>query len=188
MSVAGSYNCIAQTPEQTLWSYDVTVNVVKQPRIYVSPQVWNVIIQPWKVYCWPHTRNSQNFESTLYRVPRFTVIITPAICINHVHYPIWESGQWNCGCQSSTRSQRARSTRTTEHTLWEHCFVDSTKLATNASIWQVYRASEGATVIFSCTVDNIDGARGVDWDVVYKVKQPAQEFRDIKYPLSGRVK
>ena len=52
--------------------------------------------------------------------------------------------------------------------------------------FQRYEAATGATVIFSCFVDNIDGIRGQDWDVQYKIKQPDQSFRDISQVYKGR--
>ena len=48
---------------------------------------------------------------------------------------------------------------------------------------QVYQAEVGATVIFSCIVDNIDGVRGEDWGVVYKVKEQNQEYKDVPVSL-----
>eukprot|EP00116_Pleurobrachia_bachei_P012692 sb/3472954/ len=34
----------------------------------------------------------------------------------------------------------------------------------------VYKAAIGSTVIFSCNVKNMDGDRGRDWDVLYKLR------------------
>ena len=38
-------------------------------------------------------------------------------------------------------------------------------------------------MIFSCIVDNIDGVRGEDWGVVYKVKEQNQEYKDVPVSL-----
>ena len=59
------------------------------------------------------------------------------------------------------------------------CLSCTCQFPYNFVIIQVYRAAEGATVIFSCIVDNIDGVRGQDWGVVYKVKEEDQEFEDV---------
>ncbi|XP_063682105.1 uncharacterized protein LOC134816974 [Bolinopsis microptera] len=75
--------------------------------------------------------------------------------------------------------------QTDVHTLWSFDVeITVVKQPIITVSPQVYRAAEGATVIFSCIVDNIDGVRGQDWGVVYKIKEEDQEFEDVglSYP------